>query len=171
MNPGVKRFVLIFSLFAALAAPIFAANLYILVAETGGGTEEPSGERRDAEFESSFLWETCLLDVFFETGHVVSNAPALSLDGSEVLDAEFAEARSGGADYVVAALLDYPAAADRQARPERVSLRVYRLEPYRCVYEWTGSLDPDGRNAGALTESETGQAKRLIRGLIPHIEG
>ncbi|MDR0731099.1 MAG: hypothetical protein LBF63_05465 [Treponema sp.] len=190
MNWGPTRFFPVFFFLAVLNVPAFAADLYILVVETGGGADEVSGERQDAEFESSFLWETCLLDVFFEAGHVASNSPALRLGGFDGVktetpsdgvsiespsaefprefEAELAEARSGRADYVVLALLSYSAIADRKAKPERVILRVYRLEPYRFVYEGTAALA--GRNAGTGTETETGQAKRLIRGLIPHIK-
>ncbi|MDR2376718.1 MAG: hypothetical protein LBD96_09815 [Treponema sp.] len=180
MKRGLAFFLGFFFL-AVLNVPVFAANLYILVVETGGGADEASPERQEAEFESSLLWETCLLDVFFEVGHVVTNSPAMRLGGVDgvkgelpsaefprELEAELAEARSGGADYVVLALLVYPAAADRNTKPERVILRVYRPEPYRFVCEETASLA--GRNAGVQTENETEQVKRLIRGLIPHIK-
>jgi hypothetical protein len=119
------------------------------------------------------------LDVLFEAGHIVSNAPVLGLGGIEEagipgsqspfaefpgeLEAELAEARAGGADYFILALLRYPAVSDRKTWPERVSLRVYDMRPYRFLYEETGTP--------ARPESETGQARRLIRGLIPHIEG
>ncbi|MDR2176820.1 MAG: hypothetical protein LBP20_02125 [Treponema sp.] len=171
-----KRFFLVFVLAAVLVAPGFAANVYIVVAETGGGEEKDLlQEQQEAGFESSSLWEACLLDIFFEAGHVVSNSPILSL-GAEIperevssadfpaeLNAELEEARSGGADYVVVALLSYPAAVDRKTRPEQVRLRLYTLEPYRFV--WENSLVRLAR-----TENETAQAQRLIRELIPHIE-
>jgi hypothetical protein len=174
-------------LFAVLNAPAFAAGLFVLVAETGEGAGgRASPDRREAGFESSALWEACLLDVFFEAGHVVSNSPVLDLGGFDgaalpgpesppaefpaEMEAELAEARSGGADYLILALLNYPASADRKTRPGRVSLRVYGLEPFRFVYGGTSSLDLPGQTAAARAESETGQAKRLIRGLVPYIK-
>jgi hypothetical protein len=149
--------------------------LYILVVETGEGAVRglPSGE---AGFESSLLWETCLLDVFFDAGHIVSNAPVLRLEAPgngefpAELEPELEEARSGGADYVILALLRYPVASDRKARPEWAGLRLYDLRPYRLVHERSLALIPTGRSA-ARPESETAQAVGFIRGLVPHLEG
>jgi hypothetical protein len=175
MNVKLKCCFLVFLLAAACAPRIFAANLLILVVETGEGRGEAVPERRGAAYESSSVWETCLLDVFFEAGHIVSNAPALgggegagipggdSLDFPPELEAELEEARSGGADYIVLALLSYPASADMRTRPDQVRLRVYDLRPYRFTGQMTAFL------AGAGTETEAEQAKRLIRGLIPYV--
>ncbi|MDR1025641.1 MAG: hypothetical protein LBL56_07935 [Treponema sp.] len=190
MRVKTERIFLGFFLFAVLNTPVFAASLYILVAETGSG----AGEGRFSQdnpgqavgFDSSFLWESCLMEVFFEAGHIVSNSPVLGLgrsinmpgrespgmEFSGELRTDLAEARSGMADYFILALLSYPAAADRKTRPEQVSLRIYSLEPYRFVYEETGFLVPAaerGSAAPAQPVNEAEQARRLIRGLISHL--
>jgi hypothetical protein len=210
-------------LLLALAHPLSAATLSFLVVELG--TERATPEDADSSrpgpavsggFESSSLWETSLFDVFFEAGHIVSNSPILwtnrisgaDFPGKESPHREFPQevrvdietAAAGLADYFILALLTYPAgAADRKAKPEQVSLRIYAAAPargevpetrdYRFVYEGTsplGILPQGGRpqvTAGkaprgaagtgtplpARTEDEGEQAKRLIRGLVPHL--
>jgi hypothetical protein len=171
-------------LFAALSPPVFPATLSFLVLETGG---ETSAVRvSSAVYESSILWETCLLDVFFEAGHVVSNSPSLHFAGKSPADfpdkkdpgrefpreirPELEEAVLGGVDYFILALLSYPPGA-ADTKPEEVNLRIYSfesagaVEDWRFVYEGAALLGPPSR-----TEPEREQAKRLIRGLIPHIK-
>jgi hypothetical protein len=95
------------------------------------------------------------------------------------------EAAASRADYFILALLAYPAgAAGRNAKPEGVSLRIYAAVrgglpgEYRFVYEGTSPLEteaaggkaaPGGRSAPPARAEEE-QAKRLIRGLVPHIK-
>jgi hypothetical protein len=149
-------------------------------------------------FESSSLWETSLFDVFFEAGHIVSNSPILRMNGGadfpgkESPHKEFPpevrvdleEAAASRADYFILALLAYPAeAAGRTAKPERVSLRIYSAVQdgipgeYRFVYEGTSALEAAsggnttaGRRSAPPVRAEEEQAKRLIRGLIPHLK-
>ncbi|MDR2136224.1 MAG: hypothetical protein LBO76_06370 [Treponema sp.] len=175
MSPKLKRFSAAFLLAAACSAPAFAADVFVMVAETGGAETGVKEGGEGAAFESSALWEGCLLGAFFEAGHVVSNSPILALGadfpGAEPpqagfpagLEAALADARSGGADYAVVALLGYPAASDRTSRPEQVRLRVYALSPYRFVREISAA-------GGPRTENEAAHAERVIRGLIPYVE-
>jgi hypothetical protein len=143
-----------------------------LVAETGAAELAPG----EAAYESSLIWETCLLDVLFEAGHIVSNAPVrrLELPGDGDFPGELGpaleEARSGGADYIILALLRYPPIPDRRTRPEWAGLRLYDLRPYRLVHERTLVLSPAGGTA-ARSEGEIAQALGFIRGLVPHLEG
>jgi hypothetical protein len=166
-----------FFLFAALALPLSAANVNVVVVETGvSGAENTTA----GVFEASSLWENSFLDVFFEAGHIVSNSPVLHLGhlgakdfpGKETANKEFPpelsieleDARTGGADFFIIALLAYPPGnVDRRAKPEQVSLRVYTTRPYGFVYEGNSSL------GAAPPETEGERAKRLIRGLIPHL--
>jgi hypothetical protein len=192
MRVKTERIFLGFLLFAVLNSPVFSVGLYILVAETGSGAKEGSVSQDEpgVGFDSSFLWEACLMDVLFEAGHIVSNSPILGL-GPEIpgevspggeppfevspggefpgeLGRNLAEARSGMADYLILALLHYPAAADKRTRPERVDLKLYSLEPDRFVYGETGFPVPAGGSAAAANEAQ--QARQLIRSLIPHIK-
>ncbi|MDR1971118.1 MAG: hypothetical protein LBQ46_04280 [Treponema sp.] len=196
------------ALFFTLApgTPVSAATVGFLVLETGEKPEisaelspevtpANSPEVSPGSFESSALWETCLLDVFFEAGHVVSNSPILRLariSGADLpgkaapegefpreLGPELEDAALGGVDYLILALLSYPQGeTDPKAKPKEVSLRVYRSlpggrteGPYRFVYEGFSPLGYAGPQPGASSpQGEADQAKRLIRGLIPHIK-
>jgi hypothetical protein len=112
------------------------------------------------------------------------------------LRADMEAAAAGGADYFILALLAYPAGnPGGNLRPEGVSLRLYAVPPvragtpesgaYRFVYEGNSPLGTIPQGAGASgetgaangraasparTEGELEQAKRLIRGLMPHVK-
>jgi hypothetical protein len=201
-----------FLFFAALVWPLSSATLNFMVVETGPPRESPSGDGPPAVFESSALWEDCLLDLFFEAGHIVSNSPILRLAGLSAADfpgsnrpagnfppeilPEMEAAALGGADYLILALLVYPpGAAGPKAKPEEVNLRVYSFSsregpgleegPFTCrlVYEGGAPLNPspeappEGNRPGGPAWGEEGgkeierdRAKRLIRGLVPHIK-
>jgi hypothetical protein len=217
--------------FAVLIGPLPSATLNFLVVEAGSIEESPPEESPDGQssvgegsppvspvpFESSALWETCLLDVFFEAGHVVSNSPILHLSGIGAADfpgrddpggefprgvrPELDDAILGGADYLILVLLSYPPTSDPRTKPEEVNLRIYSLKPAGgrnvrgFVYEGSASLGNPRENRSAETapagaapagavpagagpgngrpaggEVERDRAKRLIRGLIPHIK-
>jgi hypothetical protein len=199
--------------FTVLGRPLSSATLNFLVVETGPVRESSSGEGllpvSPVPFESSALWETCLLDVFFEAGHVVSNSPILRLAGTGAADfpgrnsaggefpggefpreirPELEEAIQGGADYLILVLLFYHPEADPRTKPETVNLRIYSLRSggggdrafkgFSFVYEGSASLgnSRENRQEGAENrrpaggEVERDRAKRLIRGLIPHIK-
>jgi hypothetical protein len=104
------------------------------------------------------------------------------------------EAALGGVDYLILVLLSYPqGAADTKAKPDQVNLRIYSFRSgngsskagsfeektggCRFVYEGSAPLGspreapPGNRLTGpAGGEIERDRAKRLIRGLIPHIK-
>ncbi|MDR1108187.1 MAG: hypothetical protein LBL19_04045 [Spirochaetaceae bacterium] len=157
----------ILTLLALLAAPqVFAANISFLVAETGLREDSPVNE-------SSSLWETGLLDVFFDAGHIVSNAPIMSLTetpNQELPDevrGNMEEALRGGADFFVLALLDYhgSTAAASKISPQRVSLRLFKMSPYQFLYEQV--YVPRGQEA---LGNELVKVKELVRFLIPHLD-
>jgi hypothetical protein len=190
----MTRLRLFLGVLLVMAWPVSPATLNFMVVETGFGQE---GVPFTGNFESSVLWETCLFDVFFEAGHVVSNSPILPLAGLSAADfpgnqspakefpgqlwPELENAILGGADYLVFALLSYPrGAADLRAKPEGVSLRIYAVNPAgglagcRFVYEGAALLETleqagnRSRNS-ARGDAEAEGAKRLIRGLVPYI--
>jgi hypothetical protein len=203
-----------FLFFMVLTWPLSSATVNFLVVETGP-LRESSGEDPSAVFESSALWETCLLDVFFEAGHIVSNSPIRRLAGLSAADfpgkgspggefpreirPELEDSALGGADYLILVLLFYPqGAADTTTKPEKVNLRVYsfrsgegsakagsspgKTSACRFIHEDSASLGPSqaaqpgkagpaNRLAGPPGEEiERDRAKRLIRGLVPHIK-
>jgi hypothetical protein len=123
-----------------------------MVIETGIREEIPTAD-------SSRLWEYALLDVFFDTGHIVSNAPILRLaerpeknlpdEAKEPLD----QALEGGAEFFVVAVLDYQNPAQggtADLRPRNISLRLFKTMPYRFLYSQeygAPDLPVDGQDA------------------------
>jgi hypothetical protein len=114
--------------------PLNAATVSFLVIETGLPSE--SGVN-----QYSGLWESGLLDVFFEFGHIVSNAPVMRLDYTpeetfpEEARKNLDEALEGGVEYFIIALLKYRQDSDGMLRPDNVSLRMFRVKNCEFVYE------------------------------------
>ncbi|MDR2363854.1 MAG: hypothetical protein LBD65_05515 [Spirochaetaceae bacterium] len=163
---SLKRGYRLVPLWLLLVSPVFAANISFLVIETGIREE-------GAVHESSNLWETGLLDVFFDAGHIVSNAPIMRLNKSqnkEIPDearGNLEEAIQGGADFFILALLDYQGAAAANApkiKPQAVSVRLFRTRPYKLLYEQFYS---DG--AQTPGNDELTKAKGAARSIIPHL--
>jgi hypothetical protein len=153
-------------LWSLCAMRLGAATVSVLVIETGLPDEAGAGVY-------SGMWESGLLDVFFDAGHIVSNAPVKRLDQKpggvfpEEARPEFAEAVEGGADFFILALLDYAAPAGGLIqKPRQVSLRLFQTRPQRLLYEReygdTGPGTPD---------TDYASLKRAARGLIPHLNG
>jgi hypothetical protein len=120
---------------AFLPVPLSGASVSFLVLETG--LEEGQGDSR-----YSSLYESGLLDVFFDAGHIVSNAPILRLSGRprqtfpEEAMGDLAEAIEGGMEYFILAQLDYAAPPDGEIeKPRSISLRIFRVKPYKLIYE------------------------------------
>jgi hypothetical protein len=120
-----------------LSVPVPAATVSFLIVETG---LLPGA----AANEHSNLWESGLLDVFFDAGHIVSNAPILRLDGKfekdlpEKARADIDEAALGGMDYFIIAVLDYPPLEISEAeakKPDRVSLKLFTTSPCKLLFE------------------------------------
>ena len=109
------------------AAPVlWAANVSVLVMESGVSGENPGNVY-------PFLWENGLLDTFFESGHIVTNSPKIQIDekpdGDFPAEAErdFSNARAGGMDYFLIALIDYTTPL--------VSLRLFDIRSTKMVFE------------------------------------
>jgi len=108
------------------ASALYAANVSVLVMESGQSRESPGNQYPT-------LWENGLLDAFFDSGHIVTNAPIKKIDGkpSEGFPVEaerdFDNAQEGGMDYFVVAVIDY-------ATPN-VSLRLFDIRSTKMVRE------------------------------------
>jgi hypothetical protein len=117
------------------AFPLRGAAISVIVAETGLRDDVPASE-------SSGLWESGLLEGLFDQGHIVSNAPIARLKGNpgkdfpEELRRDLDEALEGGMEFIIVALLDYEGDAGSGAsRPQRISVRLFRLRPLQCIAE------------------------------------
>ncbi|MDR3161803.1 MAG: hypothetical protein LBU28_09350 [Spirochaetaceae bacterium] len=139
MSNLAKKAGILLLLGGCLLFPLSAANISFLVIETGVREEDRANE-------SSTIWENGLMDVFFDAGHIVTNAPIMRLheNPSEEFPGEaqreLDEAFLGGAEFFVLALLDYQGivpAANSVLNPRSVSLRLFSTKPYKILYERT----------------------------------
>jgi len=156
----VKRILAVFTLGCFFSPGIFAAMISFMVIETGlpeFALKNPHSER----------WETSLLDVFFDAGHIVSNAPILRLasnpqNGIETIARpDIDEAAETGADYFLIAQLDFTPGS---VTPHTVYLLLFRLRPFGKIYE----RQVPGR-VYASSRDESDNYRVIIRGLVPHL--
>ena len=115
---------LFIGIFAAPA--LCAANVSVLVMESGQSREN-TGPQYPA------LWENGLLDAFFDLGHIVTNSPKIQVDGKPDDDfpaeaeRDFDNAKEGGMDYFLIAVIDYST--------PYVSLRLFDIRSTKMVLE------------------------------------
>jgi len=114
---SVKSFAAALFMCAVSVSGIRAANVSFLVMETGL-------PRESATSQYSVMWENGLLEVFFESGHIVSNAPRMRLAGDvsregfpPEAERDRQDAANGGMDYFLIAIVDHPS--------HNVSLRLF----------------------------------------------
>jgi hypothetical protein len=125
------------SIFIALFLGIFltlhieASVISFYVIETGLQTE--GGKNRN-----SILWENAFMDVFFDSGYIVSNYPMMRFsskpEGSIIeasgFDAD--EAKDAGVDYILVTQLDY---YDVQLPPSVITFYIFRVDNHQIIYE------------------------------------
>jgi hypothetical protein len=151
--------VLIIGAFFVLRAE--AAMVSFLVIETGLMEEENKKQH-------SMQWENSLLDVFFDAGHIVCNAPMMRLDTKpvgeirKVASADMAEAVEGGVDFFIIAQLDYTPGSQS---PEAIALVVYTVTPAKKIYEKRMT----GKSYRSVKD-ELEDLRGIVSGLIPHLK-
>ncbi|MDR0723553.1 MAG: hypothetical protein LBF75_12335 [Treponema sp.] len=111
------------------------------------------------------------MDVFFDAGHIVSNAPIMQLQVTsagafpEEAQGALKEAIAGGSDFFILALLEYQGMTQGSPqRPQSISLKLFSTKPYRCVveqqYPKTISLSP---------AEELREVQKAARTLLAHL--
>jgi hypothetical protein len=161
-KPGRIPALLWFFIGIIAPAPAFAYTVSFVILETGRVQAGVSG--------SANLWEDGLMDAFFNAGHIVSNAQKLRVNRETAAEfpnevqGDIEEARSGGVDFLVVVLLDYHAAGEvsgTSAKPRRIILKVFSLDPYQKVYEqgYSGPM-----------QDELTQAKRAAGFILSHLD-
>jgi hypothetical protein len=101
-----SRFIIGLFFCVLASAPLYAATVSFLVMEIGQSKIE-SG------VQSPALWENNLLDIFFESGHIVSNAPIVRLGEKpsngfpDEAEKDYENAQKGGMGYFMIAIVDY----------------------------------------------------------------
>jgi hypothetical protein len=150
----VKKYLVFIPLFCAFIAPcLFGATVSCLVIETG----PPSG---GAKSQYSALWENNLMDVLFETGHIVSNGRMIRLDQKPPenfpgeAERDFQEAKQNGMDYFLIAIIE------QNSGTRTVCLRLFSTNSQNLIKE---QVYADNNPKSAREENES--IKRAI-GLI-----
>jgi hypothetical protein len=157
----MKKILSLAALVCALSVPAFASTVSFLIIETGL-PEDPS-----VRPQSSMLWENGLMDVFFDAGYIVSNAPMMRLardPGDKLPDAargEFNLAKEGDAAFFIVALLAYP---DDGSVPAEVTLRIFSTAQGSLIYE---QAYKGGAFKNPVDEFEA--VKKTARTLVPNL--
>jgi hypothetical protein len=140
---------------------LHGATVSVLVVETG----LPAGAEHSP---SASIWESGIMDAFFDAGHIVFNAPVLQvpdMPNSELppeARRDFDEARQGGADFFVMVLLSYP--EDSLEHPKEVFIRLFSVSSGKMIYQ-TSLTVPVWENP----EEEFRNAKRNGGRIIPKL--
>jgi hypothetical protein len=151
----------------ALAVSAHAATVSFMVIETGIQEGIPT-------VDSSRLWEYALLDVFFDTGHIVSNVPILRVADKpekslpDEARASLSEALEGGAEFFVVAVLDYQNPSQDETadlQPRNISLRLFKTTPYRFVY----SRDYTAHDLRAAGQDDVSNVMSAAKTLAAHL--
>ena len=159
----IKRLLPVLLFFFFVLLPINAFTVSFLVIETGLSLDSPSNQY-------SGLWESGLLDVFFESGHIVSNAAMMRLEYKpegefpEEAQKDMDEALEGGVDFFIIAVLEFQNHGATDLRPQSISLRMFRTSPLTMIYEgqYTGT---QSRTLG----EEYDNLRQAVRGLVPRL--
>ena len=138
----VKSLLLMIFIAAAGTVPSGAATISIMIIETGAVDE--------AAKSAAAIWESGIMDAFFDEGHIVCNTPAIklpSLDDEELpkeARRNFEDADINGVDYFVIAQLNYSQTESSVITgPDKVSLRLYRINQYGMLHKTSYPVNPD----------------------------
>jgi hypothetical protein len=140
----------------SLTFSVSAAMVSFYVIETGLNEE---GEGRQ-----SVLWENAFMDVFFDAGYIISNAPVLRLEKkpSDILQViNIEEAGLSGIDYMLIVLLEYK--TDAPVAGE-ISFYVYRVVKREKIIErkiQQGQIKSE--------RDEYDNMKSIAKGFVPYI--
>jgi hypothetical protein len=129
MKPRNLILTLFFAFLCAQAAS--AANVSLMVMETGDGSGKWNGLTE---------WESGMMDVFFDAGHIVSSAKDLMLGKEpatlppQVYD-EMNEAVSGQFDYFVVVTVNIPKAKE-PGQIGKITMQLFNidLQPAKLIY-------------------------------------
>jgi hypothetical protein len=153
----VKYRVIIGLFIGIMSAPaLCAANISVLVMESGENIENTGNQY-------PIIWENEIMAILFDAGHIVSNSPKMHVAGKVENDLpaeaerEFIEAKDGGMEYFLVALIDYAA--------PMVILRIFDIKSTKKVLEQKYAI-----TSFKNTKNETDRIKTAIRVLSAQIK-
>jgi hypothetical protein len=157
--PGViKRLGMTVLLFVFLVLPLSASMVSFMVVEVGLRQEANRNEY-------SSVWEDGMMGVFFDAGHIVSNSPVMRLEKisegilPQEVEADYQDARRGGADYFVLVFLEYVPQGGL-LRPQGARIRIFasRESVGNLIYE-----EQFPANTGGSLRDESARAQEAAR--------
>jgi len=153
----LKRATIAIIIFVSLIFSVKAATVSFYVIEAG-----LSGDV-DLKQSQSILWENAFLDVFFDEGYIITNAPIMRLEKkpSDILQVvDITEARGFGVDYMLIVLLDYK---KELPAPNEVSFYIYKVLKKEKVLEKKIPLKREYSQEDYLS------MKSIAKGFVPYI--
>ncbi|GHU41635.1 hypothetical protein FACS1894190_09980 [Spirochaetia bacterium] len=143
----------------------FAASVSVLVVETGLNESSVNG--------LADIWESGIMDVLFNAGHIVCNSTPLYIP--EIADEEIPsklylsleEAEEGGVEYFLIAMLNYGNRNEvKNARPDQITLKLFNVTYKNILY--TQNIDkPETRTY----RDEFSNAQKAARIIMPYLGG
>ena len=136
------------------------ASVAVHVIETG----LPEGRAVNQHTEQ---WENAFMDVLFESGFIVSNAPILRIETKPAGDIfqtllyGSAEMKNWGLDFILVIQLDY--SADPRF-PSEISFIIYKVSTGERIHE----ARVEGRLYGS-TRDEYNSIRTIAGGLVPYL--
>ncbi|MCL2208709.1 MAG: hypothetical protein FWC19_05905 [Treponema sp.] len=137
-----------------------ASSISFFVVETG--LPENMGVNKH-----SLLWEDSFMDVFFDSGYIVSNYPMIRFDAKQeggiqdIARFDVFEAMDAGVDLVLIAKLDYSSPIEA---PEAVSLYVFKVKQHEIIYERSFQGKKYGSEKDAVSD-----IKKIIKELAKFV--
>jgi hypothetical protein len=171
MNKTFFRHISILAVFSLVS--IFsanAANVSVMIIESGFDQESSSSSVNLPHLAG--IWESGMMDILFEAGHIVSNAESMTItrnaeeDIPEEVRSSIDAAILGGADYFIMVFLHYEPLSDshHDARPVQVMLELLSLRPSTVLFK-EKIAKPNKTNQ----RDEFANAQKAARIVIPYI--
>jgi len=155
----LKRIAIAVIIGISLNFSVRAATVSFYVIETG------ITEDFDMKQSQSLLWENAFMDVFFDAGYIISNAPIMRLEKkpSDILQViDLDEAAFYGIDYMLIVLLEYK--KESQDTSE-VSFYIFKVARKEKVFEKKIVLKRES------SQDDYNNMKSIAKGFVPYIGG
>ena len=129
-----RKLIISVFLFLLFSMPAGAATVSVMVMETGLPKDGSSNQY-------SIMWENGVMEVLFESGHIVSNAPIMRLAKKPLngfpdeAETDFKDAQESGMDYFIVIVINYPS-------PYKVSVRLFNTKSTEMIQEKTYTDNP-----------------------------
>jgi len=156
----MKRRIIIavfFAFFINIAAGASMVSFYVI--ETGIPEETET-------IQHSVNWENAFLDIFFDAGHIVCNAPILRLQKKPSVDisnmVDMKDAKDSGIEFILIAQIDYE---ENTRTPKEIVFIIYNLITNERLLE--KKISPDKLKKA---RSEYEDMKTVVRGLVPYFK-